>query len=265
MKNIIKLSLLTTILVFATSCNVDQVGEKFIDGNRGVSFDNAKYTTTVTTSTKEINVHVTRVSAVLEETVGLTHNCTNLDIFSIPQTITFAEGEYEKNLKIAIDTAKIELGPDYIFNLKMEEKASLGGINETEITISVQIPWIENIGYSKVTSQFEGKYSDSVPTDSAIVKDNVYYRLKDCYYHVAPEWADAGYDIIFIVSQSGNVTVPSVEQNIGELYDDEYGYIYFRPLSATKVGRTVTFTARFTLPKVGLAFTNIFTEVVKLP
>jgi hypothetical protein len=267
MKNIIKLSLLTVIFAFAISCDKDQIGARFIDGDRGVSFDNAKYQQIVEGA--EFYIHVARVSAAMEETIGLTHDAQYHDIFAIPTTVSFAKGEYEKSITIFVDTVKMAMGIKYVFNLKLEEKASIAGINTTEVSVTRPISWTENIGYSTFSSEFYGD-SDPIPTDSALVGTSIWYRLRDCFYHIDPEYVDKGYHFVFIVDESGNVSLPydNEPQCTGDkYYDINYGdgYTYLNFVSATKTGRTIEFKVKYDLPKTGGGWSNTWTETVILP
>ncbi|MDR2066203.1 MAG: hypothetical protein LBP85_10935 [Prevotellaceae bacterium] len=266
MKNIIKLSLLTIILAFATSCDVDQTGARFLNGNRGVSFDNAKYRTTIDEPETKIYIHVARVSASMAETIGLTHDSQYPDIFTIPQTVSFTQGEYEKNIEIHIDISKMMRGKNYVFNLKLEEKTSFAGVNTTEITVSRPLPWIENIGYSTYISDWYGMSADSIPTDSVVVGTEIWYRLREWFYYLDPDpdYVHKGYDLVFIVDMANNISVPETAQNTGSWWDED-GYAYFNFISATKTDRTVEFQVKYDLPEVGAAWSTIYTETVILP
>ncbi|MDR1552480.1 MAG: hypothetical protein LBS69_03320 [Prevotellaceae bacterium] len=265
MKNILKLSLLTIILAFATSCDVDKIGAKFIDGDRGVSFDNAKYRTTVEDETAtKIYIHVARVSAAKAGITGLTNDCQYSDIFTIPNTISFAKGEYEKNIEISVDQSKMLRGKNYVFNLKLEEMASFAGVNTTEITVLLPLPWIENIGYSTFISDFYKWDADSIPTDSVVIGTDTWYRLREWFYYIDPDYTHKGYDLVFIVDQSNNVSVPETAQNTGNWWDED-GYAYFNFISATKTDRTVEFQAKYDLPQAGLGWSSTYTETVILP
>jgi hypothetical protein len=269
MKNIIKLSLLTIIFAFATSCDKDQTGARFIDGDRGVSFDNAKYRIEIPTNATYIDFHVSRVSALSAATVNITHTSEYYDIFTIPQTISFAKGEYETTIRIPVDIDKMSMFGQYVFDLKLEEPASLGGVNEINVTVNLIAPWIENTGYSSLTSEFYDDYSvDSIVTDSLVIGTNIYYRLKDCYYQIDPEFIEAGHHIIFMVDQNNNVSVPIAEQNMGDTYYFPDGYLHFKLENAVKEGRKITFTVTFSLSEAEEQYYwewPGYTEIVTLP
>ncbi|MDR2651544.1 MAG: hypothetical protein LBC68_04420 [Prevotellaceae bacterium] len=267
MKDIIKFSLLTIIFALLTSCDKDQTGARFVDGDKGVSFDNAKYKVEIETNVTYIDFHVSRVSAVSAATISITHTSTYHGIITIPQTVNFAKGEYETTLRISIDPGKMDPFGQYVFDLKLEDIASLGGINETNVTVNLIAPWIENIGYSTLTSDFYGYTKDLIVTDSLKIGTNIYYRLNNCYYGLEPE-IEAGYHIIFMVDENDNVSVPFAEQNIGETYYFPDGYLYFRLESAVKAGREITFTVTFALSEAEEQYYWEFpgyTEVVTLP
>ena len=211
MKNIIKLSLLAVGLAF-TSCDVDQVGTKFIDGNRGVSFDNAKYTREVSYNDTELLVHVSRVSAAIDETIGITHNCTEVGIFTIPQTVSFVKGEYEKIITILIEPSNMSAGKEYSFDLTLEEKASFGGVNTTKITVLLELVWIP-AGDALMASDWAGN-SATVPVERA--EGTNMYRLVSPYFYLEPEYCpEEGYHVVFIVDDSYNA-VSIIPSDIGE-------------------------------------------------
>jgi hypothetical protein len=151
--------------------------------------------------------------------------------------------------------------------LKLEEKASLGGVNTTEIAVVLPISWIEMEGYSIFITEFYDDWTaDSIPTDSAIVGTDTWYRLRDWFYRVDSAYTDKGYHFIFIVDESGNVSLPynNEPQCTGNKWDED-GYAYFNFVSATKTGRTIEFKAKYDLPKAGVGWSNTYTETVILP
>jgi len=263
MKNILKLFLITLAVTFTASCSVDQVGEKYIDGVRGVTFDNTIYKTTVDYDATDIKIRVSRVSAVEAAVVGLTHDCTALTVFTIPQTVSFAAGEYEKTLVIPVDPNAMAIGVDYVFNLTLEEQASISGTNKTKVTVALELPWAY-LGLSEFTSSLYGAYTDEMPTDSCLVGTNIFYRFRDCYHVLDPDYVEAGHHIIIVKDASNNVTTLA-SQSVGEDYAAgdpiHFGYI----ISSVVSGRSITLSVKVTLPESGREFTSPFTEIIVLP
>jgi hypothetical protein len=213
MKNILKLLSITLILAFATSCNVDQVGPKYLNGNRGVSFDNAKYTAEVERTGTFIDIHVARVSAVLEETVGLTNNCTDVNLFTIPQTVIFAKGEYEKMLRIAVVAEDMVPGKTYSFNLTLEEIASLSGVTSTAVSVGLKLEWVA-AGTADIDSDWAGEFA-TIPVERAVGTD--IYRLVSPYWYLEPDYCpDQGYHVMFEVDANYDA-VYLYPSNIGEV------------------------------------------------
>jgi hypothetical protein len=217
MKNILKLFLITLAVTLTASCSVDQVGEKYIDGVRGVTFDNAKYTTEIPTSGTEIEVRVSRVSAVEAAVVGLTNDCVNPEIFTIPQTVTFAAGEFEKYVKIAVDTDEMFPGKTYSFKLNLEEIASLSGITTTTITLGLELIWIPAGSAELDSDWFE--MAGTVPVERA--EGTNIYRLVSPYWHFDPDYIlGEGYHVMFEVD--GNFdAVAQFPSDIGEVYSGD--------------------------------------------
>ena len=94
----------------------------------------------------EITVYVSRADNKGQETVNISSQSAEAGVFTVPSTATFADGEYEAAIAIAVDTEAMEGAKDYELNLIIGDGKDTPYFNLTCPVNVAYFPWIDVVG-----------------------------------------------------------------------------------------------------------------------
>lgn len=143
-------ALAAAAMLFASSCtdSVEYTPTPVYEGD-GVYFSQESVTNIdLVINATQTTVYINRVKAENELTVDLTSTILDADelpvtdIFTVPAQVTFAKGEKEAPINIAVAFDKIVAGQDYFITLKTETQTCDYGANEMTYTVMYS-PWTE--------------------------------------------------------------------------------------------------------------------------
>lgn len=251
-----KFSIFTLLVVFALAfASCEQDVERVI--YKGTGGADAAFSSTVlkrelaSSEQGVLPVTVYRGNAKSAAEVAITITDAS-GLFSLQTpTASFAAGENETTINLIYNFGALNPIATYVVNLAIgADDASAAAQKTMKLELKMKLEY-SFYGVGEFTSEF---YEETWPVDFHKAAGAEAYIMKDCYF--------AGYDISFILN---GTEVIVKQQNIGWLYSEAYGYVFFTPSSSKIIDGGVEFTTKFALPAAGLAFTGEFLEVAMFP
>lgn len=152
----------------------------------------------------------------------------DVDVFGIPESVSFAAGETMAD--IVIDITNMEAGATYDFTISFDsEKVSKDGISTVEVELGVAYTWVQ-MGTCNVTDDWSGAMAE-IPLEYALEfasDDYILCRFASMEYMLEPDYADPGYDFQFILEKDTYEPVGTAYaiQAMGEV-NGEDGNLYW--------------------------------------
>lgn len=213
-KNILKYSALALLAFSFGSCTKDvDYDPASPQTNAQVFFsDDAATDYDLQEDQNSISIEVTRANTTGSVTVDLTSSAVvgdnETDIFNVPSSVTFADGENTATIPVTFDFNEIKPETDYILTVSLEGEAlSLYGKTTQEVTVKYA-PWsawkqMSGEATLSLSVYWEGTFSYKIYTRNSLLNpDKVQYQIKDVL-------AKDTYTLTVDVDKSTNlVTVP---------------------------------------------------------
>lgn len=228
----ILLAVLSVVLLSVTSCE-----DKFVQEKAPVYNPNSANVYFASTNTSSVvlgltatnfNVVVKREKTTSAQTVKLTSEDSNSEIFSIPSEITFAVGESQKNLTITV--ANMELMKSYHIAIQIDGEESKPYVAQTVY------PRIElNVLKEDYAPYAEGLYWDYffAPGDDYISWPIVLeYSPMTTTYRLKDAWGYAGYNITFKWDRAATVTMIGTTSTVYKVIQTGYVHSSYGMVSA---------------------------------
>lgn len=185
----------------------------------------------LTTDGTTFDVQICRTDTVGEETVALqVETSDTANIFTIPSSVTFVDGQSSANITIAYDAEK--LGYNYLdvtLSVAVESASAYGG-NTYAFTAGIPEPW-ESLGMATFTDAFF--FYDTYQVEVQQNKLNPYQFRLVKPYHEALEVDDNGYwgGPWENTSEYMNFNILQPGETLGEVAITEEDLVYFAPFN----------------------------------
>ncbi|MDR0349224.1 MAG: hypothetical protein LBH90_07010 [Tannerella sp.] len=213
-------------LLLTVSCNQENAGEKYLPGeNESVSFLASENSILAPPSATTATYIVVRGNVNGRLELPITANCDQ-DIFTIPSSIVFEDGNGKAELSIPLE--KTTLGESYPISLSFDSvKSSPFGHFKTTINVMRDYNWLP-AGVAEMYSGWVGNEEGiDVNIEHADGSNPARYRLISPYYVMEPDYCEKpGFHLVFELDADYNALRFLDGQKIGEIYEDNGDDIY---------------------------------------
>lgn len=233
--------MLALAAVTLTSCSEGKYWNEATNIGEAVAFDKPNENVVIPDADEMpafYDVTINRTVAGPEETYAVSFTDKSKGVLSGPAEVTFKAGEYTAIYRIAIDLSQVVKGVKYSAVLKLEQTQGVKiQVKPANLNMSFTIQhelilqWAA-AGTASVYSTWanvEAADAVEIPVDIATnYPDSKYtvYRLQSPYWYLEPEYAEKGYDIMFMLYAGSRMTPYGLYEDfqpIGEFDKDDTG------------------------------------------
>lgn len=172
-----------------------------------------------------VTIPVYRMDAAAQMTVAIDHTQPAGNLFTVPSSVTFAEGEQKADMTITFDFSKIEPDAQYVITLAISDSDATTQYGAESYTFAICYPApYKSLGMCTFTDNIlAGYYNFTITTWQCEIEENEVtaglFRLKNVFTSTCPYWDPsqfAGWPNVYLYIDATNpdkVLMP--EQELG--------------------------------------------------